>query len=152
MRFILVDRICELEPGVRIIASKTLSPDTDLFEDHFPGFPVVPGVMLTEMMAQASGKCLNASGSRPGLAMLAKIHSAAFRQWVRPGEEVMIHAHITQDRPAFAAADCRAEVAGCVVATAELFFAFAPREFFAPDYRDEILEAYFREHAVPHDD
>lgn len=149
MRFLLVDRIHEMEPGVRIRASKTLPADTDVFLDHFPGFPVVPGVLLTEMMAQAAGKCLNAAGIRPGLAMLTKIQAAAFRHWVRPGEEVTLHAHITQNRPAFASADCRAEVAGRLVATAELFFAFAPRELLAPDYRDEVLEAFLRVQTAP---
>jgi 3-hydroxyacyl-[acyl-carrier-protein] dehydratase len=147
MRFVLVDRIHELEPGRRIVASKTLPAGEELFRDHFPGFPVVPGVLLTEMMAQAAGKCLDAEGTHPGKAMLARIQSASFREWVRPDETAMIHAEVTQNRPAYAAAACHIEVDGKKVCSAELFFAFAPHAQFAPDYRDEVLEAYRSAHA-----
>ncbi len=64
VRFIFVDEILELVPGKYIKASKTIGPDEDFFRDHFPGFPVVPGVLLTEMMAQAAGKCLDAETPR----------------------------------------------------------------------------------------
>ena len=130
MRFILVDKIYELEPGKRIKASKALPADEELFRDHFPGFPVVPGVLLTEMMAQAAGRCLDAEGTHPGRAMLGKINSASFREWVRPEEEVIIHAQIAQNRPTYATADCFAEVGGKKVCSAELFFVFAPHELF----------------------
>lgn len=145
MRFVLVDRIVAMDPGRSIDAVKTLGADEDVFEDHFPGFPVVPGVLLTEMMAQAAGKCLDADGTRPAKAMLGKILSATFRDWVRPGQEVRLHAEIVQSRPAFARAECTADVLGKTVASADLFFAFVAREEFAPDYRDEVLEAFLAE-------
>ena len=53
------DRIDELEPGARVLAHSTVRPDLELFQDHFPGFPVVPGVLLTEMMGQTAAKCLD---------------------------------------------------------------------------------------------
>lgn len=144
MRFILVDRIHELEPGKQITASKTLPAHEELFRDHFPGFPVVPGVLLTEMMAQAAGRCLDAEGTHPGRAMLGKINGASFREWVKPDQEIMLHAKITQNRATYATADCFAEVAGKKVCSAELFFVFAPHEQFAPGHQDEILNAYWR--------
>ena len=64
MRFILVDRILEMIPGQRIKATKAVAMDEDFFQDHFPGFPVVPGVLLTEMMGQAAGKCLEAENTK----------------------------------------------------------------------------------------
>ena len=142
MRFILVDRIHELEPGKRIVASKTMPANEELFRDHFPGFPVVPGVLLTEMMAQAAGRCLDAEGTHPGRAMLGKINGANFREWVRPDEEILLHATIVQNRPMYATAECFAEVGGKKVCSAELFFVFAPHEQFASDHPDPILEAY----------
>jgi 3-hydroxyacyl-[acyl-carrier-protein] dehydratase len=144
MRFILVDRIHELDPGKQIIASKTLPAHEELFRDHFPGFPVVPGVLLTEMMAQAAGKCLDAEGTHPGRAMLGKINGAKFREWVRPGQEIFLHATITLDRATYATADCFAEVDGRKVSSAELFFVFAPHGQFAPGYEDEVLKAYWK--------
>ena len=146
MKFLFIDRIYELEPGIRIKASKRLPADEQLFQDHFPGFPVVPGVLLTEMMAQAAGKCLDADGTHPGRAMLGKIQSAHFRAWVRPDQESVIYAEITQNRPAYAIASCYVEVEGKKVCSAELFFAFAPHEQFASGYRDAVLEAYWEAH------
>jgi 3-hydroxyacyl-[acyl-carrier-protein] dehydratase len=142
MRFLFVDTIHELEPGKRIKASKRLAAGEDLFRDHFPGFPVVPGVLLTEMMAQAAGKCLDAEGAHAGKAMLGQIRSAKFREWVRPDEEAVIYATIAQNRPSYATAECTVEVNGKKACSADLFFVFAPHEKFAPEYRDEILEAW----------
>ena len=66
MRFILIDEILEVNPGKHIRAIKHVAPDEDYFRDHFPGFPVVPGVLLTEMMAQTAGKCLEMEDCRTG--------------------------------------------------------------------------------------
>ena len=142
MRFVMVDEILSLEAGVRIRAVKTMPSGEELFLDHFPGFPVVPGVLLTEMMGQAAAKCLDADGTHPGRPMLGTIHSATFRDWVRPDEEILLQAEITQNRPAFARARCTAAVRGKEVAAADLFFVFAPADNFAPDYRDEVLERF----------
>src|SRR5262245_44769372 len=126
MRFVLVDRIHALEPGRRVVASRHIDPGEEFFQDHFPGFPVVPGVLLTEMMGQAAAKALDCQHLPRGKAMLAKINSASFRQWVRPGDEVMLHGEITANTERYASADCRAEVGGKPVAQASLFFTFMP--------------------------
>lgn len=145
MRFLLVDKIYELEPGKRIKASKTLPAGEELFRDHFPGFPIVPGVLLTEMMGQAAQKCLDAEGVRPGLAVLGKIHSASFKSYVRPDEEAVIHAEISQKRDSYAVAKCFIQVNGKNVCSAELFFVFVPDIKLPADYRDDALDAYWRE-------
>lgn len=145
MRFILVDKILDLEPGKRITASKVLPASEELFQDHFPGFPVVPGVILTEMMAQAAGRCLDAEGVHPGRAMLGKINAASFREWVKPDQEILLHATITQNRPTYATAECVAEVEGKKVGSAGLFFVFVPHERFTTGQQDEILLAYWKE-------
>jgi 3-hydroxyacyl-[acyl-carrier-protein] dehydratase len=142
MRFVMVDRILEMVPGESVLAEKTLSPDEELFRDHFPGFPVVPGVLLTEMMAQAAGKCLNAPQDARGLPVLLEIRNARFRQWVKPGETVSIHAKILSNSPAVARASARILVAGKPIASSDLVFAFQPRSSFAADYRDAVLEAF----------
>jgi 3-hydroxyacyl-[acyl-carrier-protein] dehydratase len=145
VRFLLVDRILSMTPGREVVAMRAIPPEEDYFQDHFPGFPVVPGVLLTEMMGQAAAKALNADTLPRGNAMLAKILSASFRQWVRPGDVVHLHATIESNEERFATADCRAEVGGRTVAQAKLFFTFLPIEQFAPTLRDEVLERYLAE-------
>lgn len=142
MKFIFVDRIRALEPGRSIRAEKTLAPDEELFQDHFPGFPVVPGVLLTEMMAQATGKCLDAERRPRGKPMLAQIRSASFRDWVRPGETAEITATVVSSQDDVATARCYIAVAGRKVCSADLMFAFLPLERFAADFRDEVLERF----------
>jgi 3-hydroxyacyl-[acyl-carrier-protein] dehydratase len=134
-----------MEPGVSIRAEKTLSSEEELFKDHFPGFPVVPGVLLTEMMAQAAGKCLDAERRARGRAMLAQIRSASFRAWVRPDQTAQISAMIASSQDEMATAKCHIEVDGRRVASAELLFAFVPSDMFSADARDELLEMFFAE-------
>lgn len=151
MRFILVDEILDLIPGQRIKAVKTLPPEEDIFRDHFPGFPVVPGVLLTEMMAQTAGKCLDAEDATRGKSMLARISEASFRDWVRPGQTCTIFGEVTKSRPQYGTARCRVEVDGRLVCSADLFFSFVKMEAFSPGYRDEILERFVtRTGATPH--
>jgi 3-hydroxyacyl-[acyl-carrier-protein] dehydratase len=142
LRFLLIDEILDLEPGQHIRATKTMDPGEELFEDHFPGFPVVPGVLLTEMMAQAAGKCLAADDAGRGWPMLAKITSAGFREWVRPGQPCVIEAWIRSSRARFATAECRIEVNGRLAAEASLLFSFVSRDRFAAGWRDEVLERF----------
>jgi 3-hydroxyacyl-[acyl-carrier-protein] dehydratase len=148
MRFLLVDRIRVLEPGKSIRAEKTFSEREELFNDHFPGFPVVPGVLLTEMMAQATGKCLDAERRDRGKPILAQIRSATFREWVRPGQCAEIVSTILSSTNDVATARCHIELDGRKVCSAELLFAFVARETFAADWRDEVLESYFADQRV----
>jgi 3-hydroxyacyl-[acyl-carrier-protein] dehydratase len=142
MRFLLIDQIVSMEPGRRIHALKTMSPDEELFLDHFPGFPTVPGVLLVEMMAQATGKCLHAEGSDRGLAMLGSVKTATFREWVAPGDLIEIFSEVQSSRPQFATAKCHVAVGTKVKASAELLFSFMPRDRFAADYQDRVLEEF----------
>jgi 3-hydroxyacyl-[acyl-carrier-protein] dehydratase len=142
LRFILIDEIIDLVPGSTIHGVKTLGADEDVFRDHFPGFPVVPAVLLTEMMAQTAGKCLDAVNRDRGKAMLVQIRKASFRRWVRPDERVDIHAAVTSNELAYATALCRVDVDGVEVARADLMFSFVPSSVFTPAYRDDVLEKY----------
>lgn len=148
MRFILIDRIISLEPGQSVVASRLVQPDDDYFRDHFPGFPVVPGVLLTEMMAQTAGKCLDAERRPRGKAMLAKIVSASFRQWVRPGDKLLIHAAVVTNEERYATAECRIEVEGRTAANSRLFFSFLSIGNLAPAFRDDILENFMQERGL----
>lgn len=142
MRFLLVDRIVELEPGQRVVATRRVPTELELFEDHFPGFPVMPGVLLVEMMGQAAAKCLDAERLPRAKAMLGKILSASFRDWVRPGAETTTYATIASNDARVAVAECRLEVGGRDVAQCKLMFTFLPVEQFAPGFRDAQLETF----------
>jgi 3-hydroxyacyl-[acyl-carrier-protein] dehydratase len=138
----MVDEILELSPGRQIQAIKRIAADEDYFPDHFPGFPVVPGVLLTEMMGQAAAKCLYAETPSRGRPMLAQIKSASFREWVGPGATVTLYAEVHSSRSNFAAVGCRAEVDGRQVCSAELLFVFRATGEFSDGGRDEVLERY----------
>ena len=145
MRFILVDKILEMVPGKSILGVKRIDENEDYFGDHFPGFPVVPGVLLTEMMAQTAGKCLDVERLSTEKAMLAQITSAKFREWVRPGDTAFIHAKIRTNRKQFATAVAFIEVNDKKACSAELFFTFMPLVKLNPDYVDEVLQSYILE-------
>jgi 3-hydroxyacyl-[acyl-carrier-protein] dehydratase len=142
MRFVLVDRILQLVPGERIEAERAVPHDDDYFEDHFPGFPVVPGVLLVECMGQTAAKCLDAQALARGKAMLARIMSASFRRWVRPGDLLRMRATIVANADRFATAECEAQVGSSTVAQARLFFSFMPMASFGPGFRDPVLDEF----------
>lgn len=94
MRYRFVDKIIDLEPGQTIHCQYTWPEDLEIFEDHFPGFAVVPGVLLTEMMGQSSALCVESVRTDDTSCMLLQIKNAQFRQWVKPGETLDTHAEI----------------------------------------------------------
>ena len=100
MRFYLIDRIKEIIPGERATGVKCWSMDNEIFQDHFPGLPVTPGIMLTESMAQLSGFLIKKSYYKEygdGTKMypvLSIIQKAKFRTFVRPGDQCIIKAQL----------------------------------------------------------
>ena len=148
MGFILVDRILEMEPGRSILAVKKMKAEEDVFQDHFPGFPVVPGVLQTEMMAQTAGKCLDAEKKYRGKAMLIQINKANFREWMLPDQTAEIYAEIKTNRDQYATASCRIEIEAKRICSAELMFSFVPMDQFAPNYVDEVLRAYLQDKGI----
>src|SRR5206468_7311420 len=98
MRFVLIDRLLELEPWKRAVATRTFSAEEEIFEDHFPGFPVVPGVLLTEAMGQTGGWLLSATLGFARWPLLTLVERATFRRFVRPGEELRLEAAVKTRR------------------------------------------------------
>jgi 3-hydroxyacyl-[acyl-carrier-protein] dehydratase len=145
VRFILIDEIVDMVPGRTVHGRKTLHATEELFRDHFPGFAVVPGVLLVEMMAQTAGKCLDVEDRTRGKAMLVQVRSASFREWVRPDQTADIHAEIVSSTPEVASASCRVSVADREVAVASLLFAFVPYSEFGGGYFDPVLDRYLND-------
>jgi 3-hydroxyacyl-[acyl-carrier-protein] dehydratase len=98
VRFVLIDRLLELEAGQRAVAVKTFAAEEDLFRDHFPGLPVVPGVLLTEAMGQTGGWLLAATLRFSRWPLLTRIDRASFRRLVRPGDEIRLEAVLRGSR------------------------------------------------------
>jgi 3-hydroxyacyl-[acyl-carrier-protein] dehydratase len=100
MRFCLLDRITELEPGVRITGTKRLRPDEDYLRDHFPRFPVMPGVLMLEAMYQASAWLVRQSeGFAHSVVVLKETRNVKFADFVTPGRELVVTAEILKQEP-----------------------------------------------------
>jgi 3-hydroxyacyl-[acyl-carrier-protein] dehydratase len=142
MRFLLVDRILELEAAKHIIAEKWINPEEDYFADHFPGYPIVPGVLMVEMMAQAAGKCLMAGIEGTQWPVLAQITRANFRRSVTPGSTLQIDATIESCNKLTANARGFITCEGARVADASLMFGFIPKNLLPANFDDEVLRNY----------
>jgi beta-hydroxyacyl-ACP dehydratase FabZ len=120
--FLLVDRVLELDPGRHIVALKNVTFNESFFQGHFPGMPLMPGVLILEAMAQAGGiLVLPPDGSAVGKAFyLVAVEHAKFRRTVVPGDQLMIQLNVTHARGNFRKLAGRAEVNGQVAAEAEL--------------------------------
>ena len=128
MRWLLVDSIDTLIINERIIGRKTYPPTEEFFQDHFPGFPVVPGVLILESLAQLSGKMIGYSvlqnrGDWP-FPILSMMNGVKFRKFVRPGEEILMESELISLRDEMAAVKVKARIGKKVHAQAEQIFVF----------------------------
>ena len=127
MRFILIDRIDVLEPGKRATGYKQIAPDEDYFRDHFPGYPLVPGVLVLESLAQLGGRLVEASvragEGRDVLPVLAKVEQAKFVRPVRPGDRLDLAVDVVAIAGDAARVTGTATVAGKKMATAGIMYA-----------------------------
>ena len=95
MRFSLIDRIDELEPGVRIVAVKALSLAEEYLADHFPGFPVMPGVLMLEAMSEAGAWLIRASEDfAHSIVVLKEARAVKYGQFVEPGQTLQVVAEM----------------------------------------------------------
>jgi 3-hydroxyacyl-[acyl-carrier-protein] dehydratase len=94
VRFLLVDRIHEIETGRRIRAEVAFDPGEELFGDHFPGRPLVPGSLLIEAMAQAGGWLVLATDAFRRWPLLVLVERAKFREPTPPGVSIELHAEL----------------------------------------------------------
>lgn len=123
MRWIWIDRFLEFHSGKSAKAVKNLSLAEDYFADHFPGYPVFPGALLLEGLAQAGGILVGEANDFKEKVVLAKVPKAQFRRDVLAGEQLVYEVELSHLRPEGASVQGRAYSAGELVAEAEIFFA-----------------------------
>jgi 3-hydroxyacyl-[acyl-carrier-protein] dehydratase len=126
--FLLVDRIEELEPGVRVVGIKNVTQNEPFFQGHFPDYPVMPGVLVVEAMAQVGAVGVMAGGEhKDKLALFAGIDGVRFRRQVLPGDVLRMEVEIGRLKGRVGRGRGRATVGDERVCEAELMFAFAER-------------------------
>jgi beta-hydroxyacyl-ACP dehydratase FabZ len=127
--FLLVDRLLELEPGRRAVALKNFTVDEPFFAGHFPGHPVVPGVLLLEGLAQAGALLLlHDHPDRAGkLLYFTSVDRARFRRPVEPGDQVRFEVAVLRLRPTYCKLDGRVWVDGALAADAVISSAMVNR-------------------------
>jgi 3-hydroxyacyl-[acyl-carrier-protein] dehydratase len=122
--FLLLDRVEELDQGERAVGIKNVTANEPFFPGHFPDYPVMPGVLIVEALAQVGAVVLLSLEENEGkIALFAGIDSVRFKRQVRPGDTLRLEVRITKSRGAIGFGEATATVDGQLVCTGELMFA-----------------------------
>jgi 3-hydroxyacyl-[acyl-carrier-protein] dehydratase len=121
--FQLIDRITEINLTDRKISAEAIVPTTStIFEGHFPGYPLMPGVLLIESMAQTSGWLVVAVNHFERMPFLAQVRDAKFRTFVEPGQRLTVNAALDHDGSGYAMTDAKIACEGKPICSASLTF------------------------------
>jgi 3-hydroxyacyl-[acyl-carrier-protein] dehydratase len=128
--FLLIDRITEFEPQKRLVAIKNVTINEPFFQGHFPGYPIMPGVLVVEAMAQAGGIIMTheLEDRHSKLVVFTGIERAKFRRPVTPGDQLRIEVDVLSFRSRAGKIQGRATVEGKLACEATLTCAVVPRE------------------------
>jgi 3-hydroxyacyl-[acyl-carrier-protein] dehydratase len=122
--FLLVDRILELEPGIRAVGLKHVSMSDQYLQGHFPSYPVMPGVLIVEALAQTGAVLVMQDPANTGkLPFFARVDNCRFRHQVRPGDTLRLEVTVTSFRGPVGKAHARALVGTTLACEADLTFA-----------------------------
>jgi 3-hydroxyacyl-[acyl-carrier-protein] dehydratase len=122
--FLLIDEVVELDPGVRVVARKRVRSDEWYLSGHFPGRPIMPGVLIVEAMAQTGAVAvLSEDENRGRLALFAGIDDVRFKRLVEPGDELELSCELERVRGSIGKGRATAHVAGELAARGVLTFA-----------------------------
>jgi len=127
--FLLIDRVLEFEPQKRIVAIKNVTMNEPFFQGHFPGHPLMPGVLIVEAMAQAGAVLLlsELEDRHAKLAVFTGIDGAKFRRSVTPGDQIRIEVGVVSFRPRAGKMEGKAYVDGKLACEATLTCMVVPR-------------------------
>lgn len=138
--FQMVDRVRLLDPVAGLVRADCRVPDASpVFEGHFPGHPILPGVLMIETMAQTGGWLLLANQRFARMVFLAQVREAKLRAFVAPGTALDAEARLLHDGSGYAVMAGRLQAGGRTVAEAELTYRVAP--FPTPELRQQMLAA-----------
>jgi 3-hydroxyacyl-[acyl-carrier-protein] dehydratase len=127
--FLMVDRIIDVEMGKRAVGLKNVTNNEGFFQGHFPGHPIMPGVLILEALAQVSAfTVLGQEGLEDKLGYFTGIDGFRFRRAVVPGDQIRLEAELLRMRSNIGKARVRATVEGEVAAEGEISFAIVARE------------------------
>ena len=126
---LLVDRVLELEPGKRVVAIKNVTANEPFFQGHFPGEPVMPGVLMIEAMAQAGGLMMlhDLPNRERKLLLFTSIDECRFRRPVVPGDQIRFEVEVLRQRASYCRLKGTATVDGRLVAEAVIASATVDR-------------------------
>jgi 3-hydroxyacyl-[acyl-carrier-protein] dehydratase len=128
--FLLIDRVTELVEGESVVAYKNITINEGIFEGHFPNYPVFPGVLILEAMAQACGvlgfKTMNKTPEDGSIYLYAGADNVRFKRQVVPGDQLFIEAKILSEKRGIWKFECVAKVDGQVAAQATILCADRP--------------------------
>ncbi len=123
--FLLVDKILELEEGKRAVGIKNVTVNEEFFNGHFPQYPVMPGVLIVEALAQVSAVVmLTKEGNQGRLGLLAGIDNCRFKRQVKPGDQLRLEVEITRLKGPIGKGKGIATVDGELACEVEILFAF----------------------------
>ena len=144
MRWFLLDRFVECTPGEKAVGIKCFTRSEEFFQDHFPGYMIVPGVLQIEMMAVTGGKAIRLKHPEH-LPILGSVKNAKFYRQITPGDQCYIYSDIEKVTDKYAMAQARVEVDGKKMSSATIMYAMIDAGLIQSGHEDIVMAEWRRQ-------